>query len=81
MTVVKKLWESQGEEPKKKIEFVYIVDGIKKPYTTMNKPSEYDHVYLLLENSNGFDLFYAYNLINGEPLGAVYLGFFNDGVV
>lgn len=79
MTKVTILGKSQGEEPKKKIEFIYALSGDGKTQT-LSEPNEASEIVLLVFDylGGGLDLMLA-KWNNGSKI--LYLGHFNDGVV
>lgn len=85
MTKVTVLGKSQGEEPKKKIEFVKLLhaSGVA-PANSFTLPSCYDNIELVARNytREGLDLMYAYDEgCRDTPDAVLYLGYFNDGIV
>lgn len=83
MTKVTILGKSQGEDPKKKIEFIKYLDcELTFERTQKNQnPDEWDNVVLLCKKYtyDGLDLMYAYD--NDGYRRLLVLGHFNDGVV
>lgn len=83
MTKVTILGKSQGEEPKKKIEFIKYFDIYLSPrkIEDTQKPDKWDNIVLLCKNhtNDGLDLMYAYD--NNGFGRLLVLGHFNDGVV
>ena len=82
MTKVTILGKSQGEEPKKKIEFIKYLNssGVTPAHTF---PYEYDNIELVARNyTEDLDLMYAYDEgCRDTTSSTLYLGHFNDGVV
>lgn len=79
MTKVTILGKSQGEEPKKKIEFIKYLSFGGDVCSASLDPSCFKNIELICAGYGGYDLMFAYHYDRNS--GYLYLGHFNDGVV
>lgn len=79
MTKVTILGKSQGEEPKKKIEFIKYLSIGGDLCSASFDPSHFKNIELICAGYGQYDLMFAYDCDRNS--GCLYLGHFNDGVV
>ena len=69
-----------GEQPKEKkpIELVWYINSKGDKTPAESTPRCFKNIEVTLRKDD-FDIFYCYN--NDRTIGALYLGYYNDGVI
>ena len=77
-----------GNKPSKRklkpIEFIGLIEETLNLETSTNlKPKDYKNIELICTNytSDNLDLMFAYDEDRNDPLSALWLGYWNDGIV